>query len=483
MKRKSLVLLMLAIGLMTLATGASAERYLSNGSYAAYIGDNDYTYVVFPTGVTKMLETPCKDLLSMTDTQVYALTQQNQLYAISLNEANTSVSVVSANATQDAIDAVTAKKPYTLENGVLSLMDANNQALVVANNVTLAAANQTNLYFMDNGGASLKSIPLSSTTNALPTATQIGPGVAGALSMNASENGLVIVGADHSMTIVNLTDNSYRYEAAPSQDVAAGILVGNKLYYYSQATDGTYHVAGSIDYTASVLPVVTNAVTTVTATPAPTKAAATATPRPTARPTAKPTNNSSSNTTTYATVRYGNTGSKVKKMQKRLADLGYPVGNVDGSFGDATLYALNLFQGDAGYKERNYANSDVLEKLYSKKAPSYDAFATLKKGKKGIRVFLLQSYLKNAGYDPGTIDSSYGANTETAVKNFQTAQNIPATGIADTTTLILLYGQSGPVYPIPATPTVTPPVITMPPFTVPPFTVPPTIPTITDLSE
>ena len=112
------------------------------------------------------------------------------------------------------------------------------------------------------------------------------------------------------------------------------------------------------------------------------------------------------------------------------------------------------------------------------KAPSYDAFATLKKGKKGIRVFLLQSYLKNAGYDPGTIDSSYGANTETAVKNFQTAQNIPATGIADTTTLILLYGQSGPVYPIPATPTVTPPVITMPPFTVPP-----TIPTITDLSE
>lgn len=101
---------------------------------------------------------------------------------------------------------------------------------------------------------------------------------------------------------------------------------------------------------------------------------------------------------------------------------------MDGSFGDATLYALNLFQGDAGYKERNYANSDVLEKLYSKKAPSYDAFATLKKGKKGIRVFLLQSYLKNAGYDPGTIDSSYGANTETAVKNFQAAQNIPATG-------------------------------------------------------
>ena len=123
MKRKSLVLLMLAIGLMTLATGASAERYLSNGSYAAYIGDNDYTYVVFPTGVTKMLETPCKDLLSMTDTQVYALTQQNQLYAISLNEANTSVSVVSANATQDAIDAVTAKKPYTLENGEKQAVD------------------------------------------------------------------------------------------------------------------------------------------------------------------------------------------------------------------------------------------------------------------------------------------------------------------------------------------------------------------------
>ena len=90
-------------------------------------------------------------------------------------------------------------------------------------------------------------------------------------------------------------------------------------------------------------------------------------------------------------MRYGNTGSKVKKMQKRLADLGYPVGNVDGSFGDATLYALNLFQGDSGHKERNYANSDVLEKLYSKKAPSYDAFATLKKGKKGFCRLILKA--------------------------------------------------------------------------------------------
>ena len=171
----------------------------------------------------------------------------------------------------------------------------------------------------------------------------------------------------------------------------------------------------------------------------------------------------------------------MKKMQKRLAELGYPVGSADGVFGDNTLYALNLFQGDVGYTERKYANSSTQEKLYAKSAPTYDAFRGLKKNDSGIRVLILQTYLYINGYNPGELDSVYGANTKAAVERFQFASGIPVTGEADKTTLILLYGQAGPAYPLPTTPTATP---TMIPVTVPPVivTVPPVNPgTSTDL--
>ena len=102
MKRKFLMTLALSLSLTAFAMGANAERYLSSGSYSAYIGENDYTYVVFPSGVTKMLEQPSRDLLSMTDTQVILLTQDNKLYAINLNESNTTVEMLSNSATQDA---------------------------------------------------------------------------------------------------------------------------------------------------------------------------------------------------------------------------------------------------------------------------------------------------------------------------------------------------------------------------------------------
>ena len=152
-----------------------------------------------------------------------------------------------------------------------------------------------------------------------------------------------------------------------------GLLVGTKLYYYTQDQDGVYHVGGQINLQQDSLALATSTPATVTATPSPTpKPTATpkrtATPKPTSKPTSKPSSSSSSN------IRYGSSGSSVKKMQKRLAELGYPVGSADGVFGDNTLYALNLFQGDVGYTERKYANSSTQEKLYAKSAPTYDAF-------------------------------------------------------------------------------------------------------------
>lgn len=479
MKRKLHIICLLVLALLAFAVGANAERYVTNGSYTAYIGENDYTYLEDPTGVTKVLQTATKELLSMTDTHLYCLTMDGRLYDIDLAASTTSV--ISSAPTQEAIDTVTAKKPYTLENGTLSVTGSTGSPVVVATGVTLAGANSTNLYFLDNNGASLKSMPLEGIGgDTLVAATQIGPGSAGALSMTVTENGVVIVAADHSMIIVNLTNNSYSYQAAPSTDVVLGLLVGTKLYYYTQDQDGVYHVGGQINLQQDSLALATSTPATVTATPSPTpKPTATpkrtATPKPASKPTSKPSSSSSSN------IRYGSSGSSVKKMQKRLAELGYPVGSADGVFGDNTLYALNLFQGDVGYTERKYANSSTQEKLYAKSAPTYDAFRGLKKNDSGIRVLILQTYLYINGYNPGELDSVYGANTKAAVERFQFASGIPVTGEADKTTLILLYGQAGPAYPLPTTPTATP---TMIPVTVPPVivTVPPVNPgTSTDL--
>lgn len=470
MKRKLLVFLALAGAVCALTLGAHAERYVSNGSYVAYIGESDYTYLVDPTGVTKALTLPTRDLLSMSDTHVYCLMMDNKLYAIDM--AKSSTSIMSNAATAEEIASVTAVPVYTLKDGSLTVTGADGKPVVVATGVTLAGANQTNLYFLDNNGASLKSIPLEGlSSTALVAATQIGAGSAGALSMTVTENSIVLVAADHSLIVVNLTDHSYRYEPAPSQDVTNAMQVGNKLYYYTTNVDGSYHTAGVIESVSADTMTLVNT-NTATATPRP-AVTATPTPKPTKAPTPKPTkkpsssSSSSSSSSTYATVRYGNTGSRVKKMQQRLQKLGYPVGKVDGAFGDDTLYALNLFQGDVGYTERKYANSDTLEKLYGKKAPTYDAFRGLKKGDRGIRVRILQTYLENGGYAPGKVDGAYGADTKSAVERFQLACGIPVTGEADKTTLILLYGENGPTYPLevpPTAPPTYPPVVPGPPI-------------------
>ena len=158
MKRKLHIICLLVLALLAFAVGANAERYVTNGSYTAYIGENDYTYLEDPTGVTKVLQTATKELLSMTDTHLYCLTMDGRLYDIDLAASTTSV--VSSSPTQEAIDTVTAKKPYTLENGTLSVTGSTGSPVVVATGVTLAGANSTNLYFLDNNGASLKSMPL-----------------------------------------------------------------------------------------------------------------------------------------------------------------------------------------------------------------------------------------------------------------------------------------------------------------------------------
>ncbi|MEA2468888.1 MAG: hypothetical protein QOJ57_3014, partial [Thermoleophilaceae bacterium] len=60
-------------------------------------------------------------------------------------------------------------------------------------------------------------------------------------------------------------------------------------------------------------------------------------------------------------------------------------------------------------------------------------FAELAKGKKGDLVIWAQQHLKGAG-QPVTVDGDFGTGTEQAVKSFQSASGLPATGTIDTAT-------------------------------------------------
>jgi peptidoglycan hydrolase-like protein with peptidoglycan-binding domain len=137
---------------------------------------------------------------------------------------------------------------------------------------------------------------------------------------------------------------------------------------------------------------------------------------PTARPTARPT---ATPAPADNTIRKWDRGTRVKKMQQRLSDLGYPVGKVDGTFGNNTEIAVNLFQSAVGAAEHSYMTEKVQRKLYAADAPVYDPYLDLKKGDKGIRVKQMQEALRTRGYDPGKIDGIYGTKTIQAVAAYQ----------------------------------------------------------------
>ena len=113
-----------------------------------------------------------------------------------------------------------------------------------------------------------------------------------------------------------------------------------------------------------------------TPTPKPTKVP---TPVPTARPTAAPTpyippvyvptaRPTATPVPTPVVLSYGSTGIDVEAMQRRLKELGYYTGKIDGKFGQGTYDAVRLFQSQHGLQADGVAGSQTLNKLYSGQA-------------------------------------------------------------------------------------------------------------------
>ena len=129
----------------------------------------------------------------------------------------------------------------------------------------------------------------------------------------------------------------------------------------------------------------------------------------------------------------GSTGEAVKALQEALISRGIEVkGGADGRFGPMTLAALNEFQRSVGLEITSSVDEATAIAVGTKVSP----LTGLAKGRFGDDVVTLQQQLISAGFTPkGGADGHFGPATEAALKAFQEAEGLAASGVADEVTV------------------------------------------------
>ena len=120
----------------------------------------------------------------------------------------------------------------------------------------------------------------------------------------------------------------------------------------------------------------------------------------------------------------------VRSLQAKLTTDGFSPGPVDGRFGPLTRAAVARFQRADGLAVDGIVGPHTRHGL---------AAGGLLPGAGSIwpanRVRRLQRRLQRSGFSPGRADGRYGPRTPAAVRRFQHARHLPASGIASAATL------------------------------------------------
>ena len=166
----------------------------------------------------------------------------------------------------------------------------------------------------------------------------------------------------------------------------------------------------------------------------------------------------------------GSNGDEVSKIQKRLAELGFYTGAIDGDFGSKTEQAFKAFQSAAGLTPDGIAGSDR-DILYSDNAP-YAKTEQAKEEDKNEEptdaaeeateaqqddesilvgdfsesVIEVQSRLSTLGFFGLDATGYFGEFTTEAIKSFQLANGLEATGEIDEETYALLFSDDAVAY-------------------------------------
>ncbi|WP_414519013.1 peptidoglycan-binding protein [Nostoc sp. PCC 9305] len=142
----------------------------------------------------------------------------------------------------------------------------------------------------------------------------------------------------------------------------------------------------------------------------------------------------------------GDEGEDVRALQERLRVAGFYYGNATGIFGPITEEAVKRFQDSYKLSVDGIAGPATLGKLPGvgigdgeeapKKVVNRDK---LRVGDRGEPVRIVQEQLIQAGYLEGEPNGYYGPYTADAVRRFQAANFLKASGVAGPTTRAKLY--------------------------------------------
>ena len=430
-KRLFIPLLILSV---ILCAAAAADPAVTDGQTTGWIAENNYLCLQSPNGSVAQLPIAMDEILRITDDELICLARDQRIIAVRNDGSGSRVI--------DSTEAATLGVPrLTLEDGNLT-MDGRQ----LSSSVCAAATDGLYLYTVDKIDQTFvlrvnpvqesgKLIaPGSRDANAMALSNKP---VTEALSLTVTKETLTLTATDRQVTVMNLiTGETLRYPAVSSVTEAA-CMINGMLYRYLPSDDGHW--------------IFESGTPLATPTPVPTQTP-TPTPRTTQAPTPTP-RQSGDDSDDDGTIYYGASGSTVRKIQARLKDLDYPVGDVDGAYGEDTQLAINLFCDAIHVREHNYITPKVQKRLFARNAPEYDPYLPLKKGDQGVSVWYMQRQLKIIGYDPGVVDGAYGKNTVKAVAAFQKDNKIKRKKhekpgeVASREMLMILFGEGPwPVY-------------------------------------
>jgi N-acetyl-anhydromuramyl-L-alanine amidase AmpD len=128
------------------------------------------------------------------------------------------------------------------------------------------------------------------------------------------------------------------------------------------------------------------------------------------------------------TLTEGATGPWVKQLQEDLVAHGYPLAD-DGTFGPATLAAVEKFQTAQGLKVDGIVGPVTWGRLAAPVTTVNTAEPTLALGAHGTAVDRMQILLLTHAFDPHGTDGNFGENTLAAVRKFQAAKGLKVDGI------------------------------------------------------
>lgn len=155
------------------------------------------------------------------------------------------------------------------------------------------------------------------------------------------------------------------------------------------------------------------------------------------------------------TIKSGNKGEPVEKLQARLKELGYYMGEITGVCDKATVTSIKDFQQKHSLEKTGIADTQTQNLLYGATALSAAAIITptpmptvappkdtVREGDKGDDAKAVQQRLKDLGYYTEKVDGKFSAASVKALKAFQVKSGLAQDGVCGIKTRAVLFGEN-----------------------------------------